>query len=183
MKAKDSHYESYARQSIIEALVYLMQKDDFEKITILEITQQAQVARRTFYLYYRNKTDVIEDWLKAVFQELDEGRAKENIVTRKDEMLYYSRFWNSHRDVLKTLYDHHLFNMIMDRSMEYTSSNKFWGMEATDSRYYTAFIVWGYWGLLNMWTRGGFKEDPEDLIAYAEQVQSGYDTLGQQAGP
>ena len=44
-----------------EALIALLEKKDFEYITIKEICGKAEVNRSTFYLHYENTTDLLRE--------------------------------------------------------------------------------------------------------------------------
>ncbi len=56
------------RKWLQEALLSLMLEKPFTRISIAEITDQAQVSRPTFYLHYRNKEEVLEDYLDSMYK-------------------------------------------------------------------------------------------------------------------
>lgn len=49
-----------------EALLYFLDKKDFEFITIKEICKKAGVNRSTFYLHYENLNDLLEETINYV---------------------------------------------------------------------------------------------------------------------
>ena len=51
-----------------EALLSLMLQKPFTKISIAEITDKAEVSRPTFYLHYKNKEEVLEDYLDSMYK-------------------------------------------------------------------------------------------------------------------
>ena len=56
------------RKWLQEALLSLMLEKPFKKISIAEITEQAEVSRPTFYLHYRTKEEVLVDYLDSMYQ-------------------------------------------------------------------------------------------------------------------
>ena len=61
------------KKAIKAALFRIMEDKDISSITISELTQKANVNRRTFYTHYRNITDIlneIEGDLVAALNEL-----------------------------------------------------------------------------------------------------------------
>ena len=51
---------THTKQSLINAFFSLVNKKDFEKITIADITKGAQVNRATFYAHFEDKYDLID---------------------------------------------------------------------------------------------------------------------------
>ena len=49
-----------------EALIYLLEKNDVEYITIKEICTKAGVNRSTFYLHYESISDLIEETMNYI---------------------------------------------------------------------------------------------------------------------
>ena len=51
-----------------KALITLLEKKDFEYITIKEICDTAGVNRSTFYLHYENTFDLLQETTKSVLR-------------------------------------------------------------------------------------------------------------------
>lgn len=64
---------THTKQSIINAFFALVSKKDFEKITIADITNGAQVNRATFYAHFEDKYDlvdyIVEDFVTVSFED------------------------------------------------------------------------------------------------------------------
>lgn len=52
-----------------EALITLLEKRDFEYITIKEICDTAGVNRSTFYLHYENTSDLLEETIRYILDK------------------------------------------------------------------------------------------------------------------
>jgi len=67
-----------------EALILLLEKKDFEFITIKEICAKAGVNRSTFYFHYENINDLIKEcdnYLNEKFIDKYKGKEELNIET------------------------------------------------------------------------------------------------------
>jgi AcrR family transcriptional regulator len=60
------------RESLREALVALIIEKDYDSITIQNITDRARLRRATFYLHYRDKSELLFTTLRELFDELVE---------------------------------------------------------------------------------------------------------------
>jgi AcrR family transcriptional regulator len=54
---------------ILEAAKHLFFKHGFKRISIEDICNKAAVSRRTFYVYYDNKTDLLMKLLEHIYEE------------------------------------------------------------------------------------------------------------------
>ena len=61
-----------SRRLIVDALLALMREKRFDRITVQEIIDRADVGRTTFYAQFRNKEHVLESELARVFGLLHE---------------------------------------------------------------------------------------------------------------
>ncbi|MCX4364021.1 MAG: TetR/AcrR family transcriptional regulator [Clostridia bacterium] len=59
-----------SKKLIKNAFSELLQKKDFEKITVTEIVNRAGLNRGTFYAHYRNTVDVLEEIEKDVSEQI-----------------------------------------------------------------------------------------------------------------
>ena len=78
-----------------EALITLLEKKDFEYITIKEICDTAGVNRSTFYLHYENTSDLLKETTRYIidkllaYYETDQKRISQQYESCKREELLY----------------------------------------------------------------------------------------------
>ena len=78
-----------------EALITLLEKEDFEYITIKEICDTAGVNRSTFYLHYENTSDLLKETTRYIidkhlaYYEIDQKRISLQFKTCKHEELLF----------------------------------------------------------------------------------------------
>ena len=78
-----------------EALITLLEKKDFDYITIKEICDTAGVNRSTFYLHYENTSDLLKETTRYIidkhlaYYEIDKGRISMQFESCKCEELLF----------------------------------------------------------------------------------------------
>lgn len=86
MAGKTKVHEEQIEQSrswIFEGLFRLMEKKPYNKISVADITAKAGVARQTFYRHYKNKDDVILQFLETCLSPSLIERKNSNIKNNR----------------------------------------------------------------------------------------------------
>ncbi|MDR0268636.1 TetR/AcrR family transcriptional regulator [Paenibacillus sp.] len=94
------------REAIIEAFVGLMREKSFDKITINEIADRANVNRGTVYLHYTDKFDLLEQCIETYLQRLFEGcvpSGSMNTISPKTSLLQTLKHLEEHFFIYSTL--------------------------------------------------------------------------------
>ena len=71
-QAKDDRRSRRSRRLIVEALLALMREKRYDRITVQEILDRADIGRSTFYAQFRNKDDVLMSEVERVLGLLHE---------------------------------------------------------------------------------------------------------------
>ncbi|RCX19715.1 TetR family transcriptional regulator [Fontibacillus phaseoli] len=94
------------RQAIMEAFIGLLGEQGFEKITIHEIADRANVNRGTVYLHFTDKFDLLEQCIETYLQFLYESCQPDgdpNWVSAKTQLLRTFEFLEQHTSVYSIL--------------------------------------------------------------------------------
>ena len=59
------------RKAINDSFYELFEQKDFDKITVKDITEHAQIGRKTFYLHYIDKYDLLGRIVDKKFEALE----------------------------------------------------------------------------------------------------------------
>ena len=80
-----------------EALITILEKKDFEYITIKEICDTAEVNRSTFYLHYENTSDLLKETTRYIidkhlaYYEIDKKHISLQFETcKREELLFFT---------------------------------------------------------------------------------------------
>ena len=66
------------REAIFTALIDLLSKKDFGRITVGEIIQQADVGRATFYAHFETKDDLLKELCEELFCHIFDSMGEEH---------------------------------------------------------------------------------------------------------
>lgn len=91
-----------------QAVIELVQEKGYDNITIQDITDRADLARATFYLYYKNKEEIVweairDEWDK-LDQELNKGYAPDQSFDEYPGLLASFQQASAQRDFYKIVF-------------------------------------------------------------------------------
>ncbi len=154
-----------------KALIQLLEKKEFEYITVKEICQAAGVNRSTFYLHYENTSDLLEEAtryildhfcsyfsveMQAISEGFSTGDLNDLIFIKPEYLTPYLTFVKDNRRVFKTSIRHlgtmgfedvyqrmfkHIFEPILTR-FRYTEHER---------EYVAKFYLSGITAIVNEW--------------------------------
>ncbi len=99
MKKAEYRNAVRSRRLICDALLELLDEKPFDKITITDITNRADVSRGTFYLHYEKVSDVISELQDAYIEQMDQYFSKLDIPLTVDNVMVITA------ECLKYIYD------------------------------------------------------------------------------
>jgi Transcriptional regulator len=95
------------KKEIENALMELVEQQDFEQISVTDIADKADISRRTFYQHYVDKYDLLaklEDGLvKDYLVILGNIDLEEISIDKRDNMVLIFDFINQNRDLIKMI--------------------------------------------------------------------------------
>lgn len=112
----------FTRQCIGESVIALMQNKDFKEITVSDIVKKAGVSRMTFYHYFTNKTDALNNYLHEIIESyLDECRHSIGIDTFYDtaHIRHAFLFFDQYADFFLTLAKANLHGLMINAINDY----------------------------------------------------------------
>ena len=180
-KNESKYYNSSIKMN--NALINLLDKKDFEDITVKEICQTASVNRSTFYLHYDNTYDLLKETLenlyKDFFSRYDSNLSMDRINTKSSDDLYlitpqylkpYLSFVQDNKKIFKLMYfKNEVFN---GRNMYEDWLNKIFKpilskfnvKNEEEQSYIMLFHLQGLIGLIMEWVKNDCKMPIDDLI-------------------
>ena len=159
-----------------EALILLLEKKDFEFITIKEICAKAGVNRSTFYFHYENINDLIKEcdnYLNEKFIDKYKGKEELNIETISLNDLYlvddkflipYLNFVKENKTFYRVVCKNTGIFGTVDQFNKLTKTtlmpiiNRF-GINENDGKYYLEFFIKGIIAVVMKWVDSGCVDD------------------------
>jgi len=167
-----------------EALITLLEKKDFEYITIKEICDAAGVNRSTFYLHYENTSDLLKETTRYIidkhleYYEIDKKRISLQFETcKREELLFitdeyllpYLTFIKDNQRLLNVSIKHfnslnmnevygrmfeHIFNPILER----------FNIPESERAYVMKFYLTGIFAIIMQWLDNNCSDDMATVI-------------------
>ena len=109
-----------SKEKIVNALLTIMQQYDYKEITITQITQEAELSRRTFYRLFTDKEAVLSHLLEKLFIECSSFLNSLSLNNYWDIVQGYFDFWESHKDLLLLFKKNNLLSYIFEEAYRYS---------------------------------------------------------------
>ena len=147
-------------ESITLALIQLMEKKDFNEISITELTKRAGVGRVSFYRNFEDKKDVLRHYLNDIQYEFMVSRQK---LRRESNFTEYISDLFAHLSNYKKL-----AILLLKADMFYLIKEQFdfvFDQLKTTSEEEVAlfFLSGGLYNAFYYWTSNDFKESPQKI--------------------
>ena len=180
-KNESKFYNSSIKMN--NALISLLDKKDFEYITVKEICQTATVNRSTFYLHYENTYDLlketIENLYKDFFSRYDSNLSMDRINNKSNDDLFlitpkylkpYLSFVQDNKKIFKLMYfknevfnGRNMYEDWLDKIFRPILS-KFNVKNEEEQSYIMLFHLQGLIGLIMEWVKNDCKMPIDVLI-------------------
>ncbi len=187
MNKNESKYFKSA-EKMHNALITLLNKKDFELITVKEICELAEVNRSTFYLHYDNSYDLLKETIEAVYKDFfsrfsADGNKEINLKEKSDEELFlitpkylmpYLEFVEDNRKLFFIMYEK---NEMMGAEKTYEKWFKEifgpiltrFGVSQDEQPFIMIFYLNGIIGIINEWVARDCKESKETIISIIQK--------------
>lgn len=177
------------KKSIRQALTSLLREKSLQNITVKEIADRADINRGTFYTYYHDVYDIVEQLKNEMFEQLcevAEHATPADIMNNPLDILTKAfEFFAEQSDMFIVMFgencDTQFVNKLMDVCMEkcINTWRELWHVQYSHVfEYCSSYFIWGCIGILRSWLDGGMKETPEEMAALiTTMVTSGSELL------
>ncbi len=162
-----------SRKKLAHGLLKLMEIYSYAEITVTQISQEADLSRKTFYRLYKSKDEILLGYIDSLTCEFMD---KIHIVQPHhywDTVLLYFDFWKGHKDFLLLLKRNQLLHLLMQKSYDSTfhvlSLTKPYRPNAQEDPclpYGMAFSVGGVNFMLIKWIEEGLETEPRTFVEY-----------------
>lgn len=160
------------KEYFTEALLELLKKKPFDKITISDLVKKSGASRASFYRNYTSKEDIVDEYLAAIFSDTF---AKHQIDAQNIRFQVCSVFSEiyQYREQLKIIGKAGLLERI-DRFMYQETLARIEQIGVMNNRYQPHFFAGAASALIKAWVEYGFEETPEQICEIFFRSLSGY---------
>lgn len=161
-----------AKEKLINALLELLSVKDFTSISVSELCHLANIHRTTFYTYFDNTVELLEETKKQKLKEYHENNkyVDSSLENYREEIFQnYFNFVKQQQNLFKAYFKNSLAlasdkdfysifnNIILPRA------KKALNLDETSIFYLTKFYLDGLFSVIKYWVNNGCKESPEYL--------------------
>lgn len=181
MNKQESKYFNTASY-MDEALLALLEKKDYDFITVKEVCQTAGVNRSTFYLHYEKMDDLLEETVSYVHNKfmdklslIGEVDDPTKVILTTDRFLKpYLSFIKENKKIYKLMHDKpYLFNLnkitknLYKEIFDIALSN--FKVKEEEKKYIFAFYTEGVIGIIKRWIDDDCKDEIDFIIHIIER--------------
>ena len=179
MKETDLRYVKTER-AIRDAFFELLEESEFDKVSVTDITQRAQINRNTFYLHLIDFVqELSQQALKVIDQAVKPDTAtfnqyfltifvSANRIKKKYRILFRNRNIEPYLDIAA----------ITDVIADHIGKNKFLDFRSQRSSVSKSFLAFGFFGALNDYCSNDYTK--EETVRMISAMSAGLAEIAQQ---
>lgn len=155
-----------SQKRIADALLFLLNIEAYEKITITQLTQEAEVSRKTFYRNFDHKAEVVTYLLHEIFDEFQKKLRKKSKLSNIEITKCYFDVWYDNTVLLKLLLKNDLMHIIYQfHNQQIKKLYPLFYCSSYQNRnsYWHSIISGTYYSLLEQWIKNDFSLSPTDI--------------------
>ena len=169
------------KDAIAEALVSLIENNNYNAITIQEIAAICNISRRTIYRHFRTKDEILTYSFRSCVLKLADYISLEDTKDLRKLCLTYFKFWEENIDRLLMMNDagvlfsfgsefDSLVSTIADRMLSRSASRPLSPSEISLFRYRFAFETAGFWQVTELWSQESPRRSAEEMAEYMVRI-------------
>lgn len=166
------------KSALLHCLTKLMSEKKISEITVKELTDLADINRSTFYLYYKDIFDMVEQIETEMFEEFIEVFNKHSKETDKYTSLlsfytYIFEYVQENVEICKILlgndgdyaFIQKFKKAIMDTKAPFDES-----IPEMKTHFFRPFIISGFIGVVQQWIEDGLNVSPKDMAVVITEM-------------
>ncbi len=164
-----------SKKMLEDALIRLMATNEYSKITITQICQEADLSRRTFYRLYKTKDDILNEHMALLATSFIEKIKEIKPKHYPEVAAVYFSFWQEHIDLLKLLKKNMLLDTLYNMAEKVAPSILQIVKPTIKSnekilKFALSYSIGGLNGMLIRWVEDNMNLSPEELKVILKQT-------------
>lgn len=155
----------FLKLCLADALLKMMETQNYDSINITAVCEQAGVGRTTYYRYFDKKSSKEDLLVFKLVHEWKTYNEKHKEEAAKDGTMEMLRFAYENRTLFRLMYKNGLVTAIMKVFDEVSDWH-----EEKNAAYLRAFFVYGYFGVVYQWIKYDFDETPEQIQKHTAEL-------------
>lgn len=168
--ARDRRVE-YTKKVIRDSIIQLLKEKPINKITVKEICELADINRSTFYKYYLDPYDWIEQAEKECLTVTQEVIDRIDCTDTEVLLTELFEYIKANFEMFRVVYTHrgNLFKEIFALYLEKAESRLKDAISQNpvgSQKWEYYLLIYGCNGIINCWINDGMEQSPKELASY-----------------
>jgi Transcriptional regulator len=179
-KNKGNPVSNQSKLWMENALLKLMQTENYQEITIQEITDNAGLSRRTFYRNYLSKDEILAGCFYKIWVEYESLIRQQTDLAMPNVTKVFFTVMQKHFDFLALINRHHLIPLFFSKLDELLPpafdqiKGKKMPFPKESIQYTLTFSTGGFMHILIRWLNNREQKSPEEMAAVMNHLISIY---------
>lgn len=156
-----------------EAFLSLLLERGFDAITVKDLTERANVSRKTFYLHYLDKYDLLNAVVDLHLADLDAVCAVKRADSVEGTIIWF-RYFEQHKDFFTALFSSGSTVRFRCRLLDFIRAQLGHKLEAVDPARNTdvlrTFAAMAVLGIVESYVLGELRESTEQIATQVAQL-------------
>ncbi|MHC5374894.1 TetR/AcrR family transcriptional regulator [Enterococcus sp. LJL120] len=168
------------KRNILNGMIALLERKSFEKITVKDICQEAEISRSAFYLHYVDKYQMIEAYQKELISQINQATLLKENFSVKQIITELLTFFTTEGKLLALLISDRGSIEIQNHIKEAITANMVENLlpriqniqlqSPLEQKYFIAYLSSAQFGVFQAWINGGQQESPAEMAAIIAQI-------------
>jgi len=175
-KTKKTGQSDYLKECLRESYFSLLAQKSNDSISISEIVKLAGVSRMSFYRYYQNKDELVQQYLTDSFDDFIKTVKQDQVEDPLEAAAIFFSFFRHHKAPIKLLIEQNLFHLLigsfsnfLQRSNLAIDSNP--NISQDKLKYYYEYASAGILNLAKAWVEGEMKESDQKMAQVLKAIK------------
>lgn len=160
------------KKLIFDTFIELLEKKPFDKITVKDIVEACEINRNTFYYYYSDIYDLLEEVFTRELSKLVEAHKEGGSWVKA--FLNVANVAYNHKKVINNIcssrsydyFENYMYKVCNGIMIDIVSfSAKDMDVPEKDIEFIASFYEYAFVGVISEWFRTGMREDPLVLLS------------------
>ena len=178
-----------AKEYLILAMIKMLEITDFHNINVKQLCIVAGVNRTTFYAYYDNTFELLQDVKEYMIDKFlenykemrdyfESGQLFEDFISEK-YLIIYLNYIKDNAKLYKTFLNisfkeekNDFFEKLISKVSYPVSLNFDKNSQISDVKYFTRFYINGIKGIVDLWMKNNFEEPTEKIAELIIKLKS-----------
>lgn len=166
-KASNAEVKRFTRECVYEAFFQLLEKTEYEKITLSAIAARAGVSRNAVYRNFESKDQILKIYVKEFAETVTAELNSENIASDDQYVTFlFTRLCAFGRSA-KKLAELHMEAMLLEA---FLSMRDHFAVKTAYRDYYENCRIGAFFFIYLTWLENSCRESPEELCRIVRQI-------------